>query len=180
MHGRADQVSFSLVSTLSGEQGYRGVVALLPRRDVGPDGHTSLDLDLRLQEAVNLSGGSDGEICWRFPVSIAGLDRNSERLIADWNRRTEGKLAQTMLSHLVCQIRTWRPSVLILDKPATGDALTGLIQDALLKAVEQAADAGCCPEIQDTADLPAWQVQKVYARLSPGSSGPAQIDPDEF
>jgi photosystem II stability/assembly factor-like uncharacterized protein len=88
LHCRPDQVSLSMMTRLSGEAGYRGVVSLLARHDVGPEGAAGNGLDLKLQEAVMLAGGSAGGVCWRFPLGIDGLDKDADKLIADWNRRT--------------------------------------------------------------------------------------------
>lgn len=177
LHAQPGQVSFNLVSQLSGEGGYRSLVEVLPRADQGPDGQDSSDLDLRLADAVTAAGGSAATIGWQFPLSIPGLERDSEKLVADWNLRTEGRLADVLLGHLVRQLRMWRPSVVVLDQPAAGDAVTRLIHDAALKSVEQAADSTRFLDQQELAGLEPWRVAKVFVRLPAGSSGPVNVDP---
>ncbi|MCH7687185.1 MAG: hypothetical protein IH899_10970, partial [Planctomycetes bacterium] len=176
IHSRSGRVSFHLMAKQSGEQGYRSVVLLPLRRDVGPIGHSQRDLDLRLNDAVTTAGGSAAMIDWRLPVAVPGLDRNSERLLDDWNQRTEGRLHQVFLGKLVAQLRTWRPSVLILDSPSEDDAATRLLNEAVLQAVKQAADPTFFIHHNELAGLESWQVEKVYQRLPAESTGHAHID----
>lgn len=177
LHTHSGQVSLNLVSQLSGEGGYRSLIELLPRADLGPDGHNSTDLDVRLAEAVSVAGGSAATTGWQFPLAVPGLDRDSEKLVADWTRRTEGRLADVLLGHLVRQVRMWRPSVVVLDQPASDDAVTRLVHDATLKAVDQAADSTRFLGQQELAGLEPWHVAKVFVRLPAGSSGQVNIDP---
>ena len=179
MHAEPRQVSLHLVSQLSGEGGYRSLVELLPRADLGPDGYAQEDLPDRLDEAVSTAGGSAAEIGWQFPLSIPGLERDSEKLIADWNLRTEGRLADALLGHLVRQIRMWRPSVIVLDQPAADDAVTRLINDAVLKAAEHAADPTRNLELRELG-LEQWRVARIFQRLPAGSTGQVHVDPHVY
>jgi len=180
LHAHPDQVSVNLVAKLSGESGYRGIVALLPRRDVGPEAESAYDYSSRLEEAVVSTGGSATEIAWQFPLAAPQLEQDFTRMIADWNRRTEGRLTETLLGHLVATLRTWRPSVLILNQPQPNDAASRVLHDAMLVAVEQAADPTRYLDQRELGGLQPWRVEKVYARLPLGSSGQAEINPDEF
>eukprot|EP00913_Durusdinium_trenchii_P019523 g18353.t1 len=180
LHGRADDVSFPLIVKQSADLGYRSVVLLPARADIGPDGHTSLDLDLRLSEAVTIAGGSAGSIGWRFPVAIPGIEHDQKKLTADWNRRAEGRLRETMLGGLVARIRTWRPDVIVIDKPAANDAVTNLLNSALVQAVRLAGDPTAFIKQSETAGLNVWKVSKVYWRLPAGDSGHTHVSPLEY
>ena len=176
IHARPNRVSFHLIAKQSGNLGYRSLVLLPARRDVGPDGHAALDQDLRLQEAVAAVGGSAGEIGWQFPISVPGLDRNADKLLADWQRRTEGRFREVFLGKLVCQLRTWRPSVVVIDRAPADDATTALLNDAVFQAVKQSADPTHFIPHYELAALQPWQVEKIYMRLPPGSTGNAHVD----
>ncbi len=115
-----------------------------------------------------------------LPLVIPGLERDFERLVAEWNRRTENRLDEILVGAIVRQIRTWRPNVLVIDQPEAGDAVTRLIGEAAQKAVEQAADSTCFVEHAELGGLETWQVQKIFVRLSEGSSGQVNIDPFQF
>lgn len=179
-HARTDQVSLNLVVALAGEQGYRTGALVLAREDVGPDGDVRGDGDERLANAVAAVGGGTADIDWPFPLAIPGLDRDREQLIADWNRRTEGRLGETLSGRLVRHLRTWRPSVVVLDQPASTDAVGQLSHQALLSAIAAAADSTRFLEQRELAALSPWQVRKIYLRAPPGSTGSAYIDPYTF
>ena len=180
VHAQPAQISFEMLSKYAGDQGYRSMVMLPVRRDLGPDGQGAQDLDLRLGESVISVGGAVGQQDWRFPVQIPGLEQNADRLIEEWNHHTEGRLAAVTLSRFVAQLRTWKPDVLIIDQPQGKDAASTLMKDAMLQAVRYAADATRFLEHREQAGLDPWKVKKVFLRLPPGSSGHVAVETDEY
>lgn len=179
MQARPSQVASAWVAKLSGEQGYRSAVWIANRQDVGVTSVAN-DLDLRLSAAVQRCGGNAAEIHWQLPVMVPGLEFASDKLIADWQKRTEGKLGSALIGTLVRQLRTWRPSVVLLDQPANDDAASQLLFDATLRAIDQAADATRFVEQRELAGLSAWKVERVYVRLTAGSTGDAVVELDEY
>jgi hypothetical protein len=177
---RSSEAPLSLLSLLSGELGYRTAVLQVAREDMGSPAGVGLDRQELLHLATIFAGGNRAHTSWQFPLSVPGLDRDSVKLLADWNRRTEGKLSELLIGHLTMQLRMWRPSVLLLDEPTVGDALARTIEQAALHAVEQAADKYKYPEQLQTGGLAAWQVLKVFNRLPPGSNGPVRLDAFQF
>lgn len=180
VHARPSQISFDMLSQYAGDQGYRSLVTLPIRRDLGPDSQQQQDLDLRLNESVVSVGGSVGKQDWRLPVQIPGLEQNADRLVDEWNRHTEGRLASVTLSRFVAQLRTWKPDVLVLDQPQGTDAASTLVKDAMLQAVRYAADSTRYIEHREQAGLEPWKVKKVYLRLPPGSSGQVAVAADQY
>ncbi len=180
VHAKPNQISFDMLSKYAGDQGYRSLVVLPIRRDLGPDGQPHQDLDLRLNESVTSVGGSVGALDWRFPVQIPELEQNADRLIEEWNRHTEGRLASVTLSRFVAQLRTWRPEVLVIDQPTGKDAASTLVKDAMLQAVRYASDSTRFIEHREQAGLEPWKVKKVFLRLPPGSSGQVSVEADEY
>ncbi len=176
---RPSQVTPAWIAKLSGEQGYRSAVWIANRQDLGPAAPSN-DVESRLSAAIDQTGGNSADIFWQLPVLIPGLEFSSDKLIADWQKRTEGKLAPSLLSVLVRQLRTWRPSVVILDQPAKDDAASQLLFDAALRALDQAADATRYPEQRELTGLPAWKVDRVYLQLAAGTGGDAMLDLDEY
>jgi photosystem II stability/assembly factor-like uncharacterized protein len=177
---RPSRVSTNLLTYFGGELGYRSLVLMPVRRDVGPNGSHATDLDSQLSDGVTAAGGSAAEYDWRFPIVLPGLERNLDKLVADWNRRTEGRLGQIFLGKLVGRIRTWRPNVIVIDRVAKDDATSRLLNDALLRAVEQAANPTRFVAQQQLAGLKPWRVSKVYQRLPAGSTGDENIDPHRY
>lgn len=167
------------IAKLAGEQGFRSALWVASRQDLGPAA-THRDGEAALRGAVEVSGGNASEIYWQLPILVPGLEYSSDHLIADWQKRTEGKLAPSMLSVLVRQLRTWRPTMVVLEQPAPDDAAGQLVLNATLKALEQAADATRYPEQRDLLGLASWNVERVYLQLPTGSAGDATIDLDEY
>jgi photosystem II stability/assembly factor-like uncharacterized protein len=179
LHARTGEISFNLLAKQAAELGYRSV-ALVPFRgtDAG-DAALPPDFDLRLHDAVTSAGGSHGSIGWQFPLEIPGLDRDAEKLIAEWMLRTEGRFQQAFYGNLVCQIRTWRPTVIVIDQPSPGDAAGNVLVNAVVDAVRQAADPACFAAHHNLAGLAPWKASRIFARLPPGSSGDLLIDSNE-
>ncbi|MGE5193651.1 MAG: YCF48-related protein [Deltaproteobacteria bacterium] len=180
LFGSTPQVGLGLIAEQSGDAGYRSLVAVVAHEEGASRDATVVESIARLEDAVTTAGGSASQIGWQLPLVIPGLERDFDRLVADWNRRTENRLEEILIGGLVRQIRTWRPSVLIIQQPETGDALMRLIGQAALKAVDQAADSTRFLEQQELAGLEPWQVQKVFALLPPGSSGHVNVDPFRY
>ncbi len=180
IHASPERVSLELLAKHSANNGYRSLVSIIPRHDLGPDGHAQRDLDQRLADAVAFAGGSAVETGWRLPLAVPDLRRDSRKLLVEWNRYTEGRLQQVFVGSMVARLRTWRPSVVVIDQPPQGDAATELLNAAVLHAVEQAGDATRFVEHAELAGLKPWRVKRVFARLAPGSTGHANVDPNEL
>ncbi len=180
LYGRTGQVSLGLIAEMSAEQGYRSIVSVVARDEEHAEGVNDAEANDRFREAVTRAGGSVGQVGWQLPLAIPGLDRDLDRLIAEWNRRTENRLDEVLIGALVRQLRTWRPNVLIIDEPETGGPLAQLIGEAAKQAVVRAADSTSFLEHRELAGLEPWQVQKVFVRLPNGSSGQVNIEPFHF
>lgn len=179
MQARPSQVTSSWVAKLSGEQSYRSAIWIANRQDVGETSQSS-NLDSRLTTAIERCGGNAAEIHWQLPVMIPGLEFASDKLQADWQKRTEGKLGPTLIGTLVRQLRTWRPSIVILDQPAKDDAASQLLYDAALRAIDQAGDATRFIEQRELTGLAPWKVDRIYLHLMAGGNGDANVELDEY
>jgi photosystem II stability/assembly factor-like uncharacterized protein len=174
LHGHTPQVRLALPVEFSGDMGYRSLVEVLAREDTGQAGRFSRDFPLRLVEATTRAGGSAAHTAWQFPLAIPGLERDHDRLLREWNRRNENRFEELLKLHLVRQIRTWRPSVIVLDEPR--DPLSKLIAATVTTAVEQAADATQWLALHEEAGLEAWRVNRVVQRLPPGDHGSIEVE----
>ena len=176
MTAHAHHTPLSLLTHASAEFGYRTAVLQVARDDAGPAAVLNNGRQDLLDLAVTFAGGNTSRTSWQFPLSVPGLDRDSNRLLADWNRRTENRLTETLIGHLVTQLRTWRPSVIVLEESVGDDALARTIQQAALHAVTQAADGQYFPQHLQVGGLATWQVGKIFTRLPPTSKGPISLD----
>ncbi|WP_145362879.1 YCF48-related protein [Stratiformator vulcanicus] len=175
-HASPDDISPVLPAFAGQFGGYRHVSSVPVRRDSGPAEPIARFEDLAAEDVASAADGCAAEIDWRFPISIPGIRRDDRRLIAEWNALTDGHVEPTLLRSLVVTLRTWRPSVVILDQPTERDALTTLLNRAILAAMEQAADPTRQHELVAKAGLQPWRVERVHIRLR-GGQGEVRLDP---
>jgi hypothetical protein len=177
---RGARLPLTMLAEQSAELGHRAVMVVPSRRDLGQDGFDEADLDLRLHEATIRMGGSSGQLDWRFPIAVPDIERNKDALLADWNRRTEGRFTEMLLSRLVCQLRTWRPDVVVIDNFATDDVASQILNQAVTRAISDAADPLRFPRHQSFAYLEPWTVKRVLQRQPDGSGGDLIVDPHKY
>jgi hypothetical protein len=80
-----------------------------------------------------------------------------------------------LVAQYVRLFRTWRPSVVVVDEPEPRDALGRLIKLVVLRAVQQAGDSTSQLVQQEVAQLPPWQVQRVFLKVPAGSLGQVNL-----
>jgi photosystem II stability/assembly factor-like uncharacterized protein len=176
MFAQAEDVPWELVARLGGNEGFLCDMEVIGRRDVEVAPRAPLDVTDRLQEAVVAAGGSASSTAWQFPLRQAGLNTTEAQIVEAWNVVHDGRGLAVLDAHLVRQIRLWRPEVIVTADPhATGDAASRVIAQAIVRAVERAADAAAMPEQIAQAGLAPWRVKKVYAATGPGDGGPADL-----
>src|SRR5690606_37264246 len=136
------------------------------------------DLAARAHAAVVEAGGCGARIAWQFPLRQDGLGFSTERLMATLDLATDGRAAEKLTEHLVREIRTWRPEIIVTHRVAPrGDRpLDHLLNQLVLQSVEQAADSTRHVELATAAGLSAWRVKKVFAAQQPGERATVSID----
>jgi len=177
---RPQRTPLPLLTRWSKEEGYRSAVMIATRRDLGEDAHASEQLPVRLDHSVQTAGGASGWSDWRLPVSLPFLEGDRNRLLEQWNQLTDRRLGDVLLTSLVGQIRTWRPSVLLIDEPTSGDATTELLERAIRRGIELAADPTFALNQTEIAGLAPWQVQKLVMQREPGQTGTVRLHPLEM
>ena len=172
---RPERVPLQLLTKYAGNSGYRTCVAI-PTVDT----EKRSQLANGLRTATRVAGGNAATVDWRFPLGPPGIERSRERLIVHWNRALEGRMVPVLLGRLVSQLRTYRPTVVVVDSESPEDAASTLLNEAVRRAVVAAGDASQFPEHHVLAGLAPWKVQRVAQRLPDGSSGPIPIDAFEY
>lgn len=175
----AERTALPFLTRWAAEEGYRTAVMISTRRDTGTDAFQARQLDLRLAHAVQTSGGSRGWIDWRLPIGLPDLEKDRDKLIREWTLLTDKRLSEVLLESLVSEIRTWRPSVILIDEPNPGEFAPELIQRAVTRAMEQAASPEFGKDQQQLAGLAPWQAKKLVMQKRPGARGPITQDPME-
>jgi photosystem II stability/assembly factor-like uncharacterized protein len=137
----------------------------------------------RNQEALLQAGAATANTSWRFPLPAADLALEPKDLLAALSRENDGRAMLQIERHLVRELRTWRPDVLVIPHDsthATTEPIASILEPIIARAVTAAADGSQHPELASEVGLPPWQVKKVYGLAPPGIRGNESIDPAHF
>ena len=177
IYSEAAAAPLELLVRLAGNEGYLTAVELLNRRDAEPGQERFATAPDRARQALLGVGASAAETAWAFPLRQAGLSLSAEQLVEGWNRANDGAGLERLEAHLVRQIRTWRPDVILTHATSLNgqDPLGHVINQIVLNVVEQAADATRFPEQISQQGLDPWQAKKVFGSLAGGELGSLNI-----
>jgi photosystem II stability/assembly factor-like uncharacterized protein len=170
-------VPLELFAQLSGDEGYLGAVEILGRRNVEVPNPGAVPPQDRVREAVSAVGASDANTAWQFPLRQAGLALQTRGIVDIWDRVNDGRGLDELERHVVRQIRTWRPDVVVTHdaSPDGADPLGHLVNQVVLAGVEKAADPTRFAAQIAQAGLQPWKVKKVYAAVPPPARGPTEV-----
>lgn len=180
LHAHPQRLSIPLLVRNAAEDGYRTGVGLFSREDIGPDAYLANGQEDELRATLLAAGGNDFSAGWRLPLAVPGIERDRKKLLEDWSLLTDRRFAEVVLSELVGQLRTWRPSVVVIDEPLPDDAPSLFLKQAMEAAVEQAASPTAFPAQQQLSGLQPWQVEKLFIRRALGSTGDCRFDPSDI
>ncbi|HBO43782.1 MAG TPA: hypothetical protein DD670_07590, partial [Planctomycetaceae bacterium] len=170
-----EDVPLELLAQVSGNDGYLGVVEVVNHREEPP--RRAAPLEERLREAVVRLGGSDARLAWRFPLAPAGWELDEKAVVDGWNQINDNRGLEMLAAHLVRSIRLWRPEVVVTHSasPTGDDPRQHLINQAVLDAVERAADPTSFVDQIAEAGLEPWRVKKVYAVSTSGTDAKVSL-----
>lgn len=170
-------VPLELFARLSGNEGYLSIVEMLNRRDWELPERAEVAAADRLHEAAISVGACGAEAAWQFPLRQRGLGLTTQQIVQGWDLANDHRGLEMLETHLVRQIRLWRPEVIVTHEadPQGGDPVGYLINQAVLRAVERAQDPTSFAEQISRAGLEPWKVKKVYAMLKPGDMGTTSL-----
>jgi hypothetical protein len=162
-----------LLANLAADEGYLSVVEILTSAPSSHSTNSVRRIEQRTHESVVNVGATAAETAWRFPLRYDHLPLSSEAIVSDWNGANAFGARERLLEHIVRKIRMWRPEVIVTEPPSLqGDApLSQLVNQAVIAAVEKAADDAYPTETPLPGDLPPWRVKKVYSSLGGDVSG---------
>ena len=142
----ADDVPLELLGKLCADEGYRSAVAVLGRQDLDTPSRAQSELPDRLHEAVLRVGGCAAETAWNFPLRPRELRLPTAQIVAAWDQVNGGRGLQELEAHLVRQIRTWRPEVLVTNDLDPQDAAGQQVAQMVLRSAELASQPTVYPE----------------------------------
>lgn len=171
---RPEHLPAAALAKLAGEQGYRAIVQplLAPTRNEPTDGRWH-EAAARLRATATLPG-------WQFSLDRPDADRDAKLLMQSWTAPEGQKAPDQWLATLVRELRTWRPTVVLLPYAARDDGAAKLLHDAIRQAIVKAADGTQFLEHEQLAGLAPWQVERVAVRLAPQTTDESTFDPYEF
>jgi photosystem II stability/assembly factor-like uncharacterized protein len=170
-------VPLELIAKLSGNEGYLSVAEIVGRSGPGQTPQEGVACRDRVHEAVVALGGCGAEQAWRFPLLPGVLKLKGDAVLEQWNRANDGRGAAYLEAHLVRQIRTYRPEVVVTRGPSpTGDdPLADLLNHAVMTAVRAAADPTSHTDQITQAGLEPWTVTRVFSTMPPGLTGTTSV-----
>ena len=172
--------SYCLTSRYGGHHGYRvGVVNYCREDQENKDRDLASD-DLRQHQATTQTGGSISRIGWALPLDVPGLSGDQNLLIKRWNAATDGQLSEIVLSHLVRDLRCYRPSVVVIDLPESENQAQILFRKAVHNAVRSAGDPTWMVAQKQYAFLSPWQVPRLFERSRTGQGGDIVLDTNQY
>lgn len=162
---QAEDVPLELIARIAGNDGWLTAVEAIGRTDVELPPRAETTEGDRLREAVVACGGADANVAWRFPLRQPGLDCSTEQLLDVWNSAWSGRGLDAFRSHLVRQIRVWRPDALFYSEGDSGPDSTArrLIAETIREAATMAGDPAAFPEQIQHLGLGPWRVRSLTA-----------------
>jgi photosystem II stability/assembly factor-like uncharacterized protein len=173
----AEDLPLELVAKLSGEEGYLAIAEIVGRGTADAADRDEVAAADRAHEAMLAVGGSGAQAAWRFPLHEAALKMSPEAVIGRWNQVNDGRGAQLLEAHLVRQIRTFRPEILITHEasPTGNDPVGHVLNQAVLMAARAAGDPTAYPDQITSGGLEPWTVTRVFGAMAPGLTGTANV-----
>ena len=174
--GVPQDLPLELIARVCKDQGHLGVAEVLGRIDVETSPRDDVPIADRLHQAMLLVGATGGETAWGFPIRSPDLLLPSQAILDGWNRVHNGHGADVLVAHLVRQIRTWRPSVILVPAGRASEALPQIVQQTVVAAVKLAGDPTFLAAQFGPAGCEPWNVERVYvvANSSPLPLGEGQ------
>ena len=168
-------VSFHMLSAISGDEGFRTVViqpsARLSRS--GIDDGLAAD---RLAAALPQVGANAFVQDWMFSRTQPLQATVADELMKAWGRQTDGRVGELLPQRLAEFIRIWRPDVLCVERSSDDDQVATVWLQALDVAMNIAAGKDHRSNTLDSVGLPPWTVSRIVVRQTDDRQSPLQFD----
>ncbi len=166
----------------SAAEGYLSVLETLTRPSPELVQASTDGLTIRAHEAAVGVGASDSRAAWAFPDLPSEWRLNGKRILENWDRANDRRALQKFRAELIRTIRTWRPEVVVTHDidPYGKRPKNNLINQAVLEAVNLAADPTSHIDQITGLGLEPWEVKKVYGAQPVGVEGSCQLSPGKW
>jgi len=163
LYSGEDGVPFELFAELCGNQGYRGYVQLLNRRDLDSPDIEETSVEDRASAATVRAGAGGVAIAPRFPLRQRVLGISKENSVEGWSQVWGRPGLDALDESIVKYVRQWRPEIVLMEDFTARDADSEAkwLGPLLVAAIQKAAHAEQYPAQISEQGLHAWKVQKI-------------------
>ncbi|MEZ6125330.1 MAG: YCF48-related protein [Planctomycetaceae bacterium] len=163
-----EDISFQMLSTYAGNEGFRTVV-MQPSVRMASSGIDDAATADEFSSGLQLTGSNAFRQDWMFPRTQPLHSLGRDQLLATWGRQTDGRVMNLLPLRLAAAIRTWQPDVITLERTSERDQVSELLQLALEVAIPLAGGNDQRLATLQLAGLNPWKVQRLMLRNASGT-----------
>jgi photosystem II stability/assembly factor-like uncharacterized protein len=174
--GMPQDLPLELLAWTCKDQGNLGVAEVLGRTDAEGAPRGDVPFADQLHQAMTHIGVCSGETAWGFPVRQPSLLLPESAIVEAWTHVHNGHGSDALLAHIVEQIRTWRPGVVLVPAAHDGDGLSQIVQQTVVAAVKLASDPAYLADQFAAVGCDPWSVQRLYLVSNAAGFGKVALD----
>ena len=174
VYSDAERVPLEALARLAANEGFISAVEFIARRDAEPDTPAAAAQSERERLAL-VDRRKRRRTRWGFPLRQHGVQLDVEQIVDGWNRMYAGQGVERLEEHLVRQIRTWRPEIVVTSAASPGgdDPLGHLVNQVVLARSRMPATTRNSPSNWPTSGSVLGRSKKSPAACPPASSAPS-------
>lgn len=174
-----EDVSFRMLSSISGNDGFRTVVAQPSARLARPGIDDSLAGD-KMAAMLPQLGGNVFVQDWMFSRTQPLQSIVAAELMKTWERQSDGRVGELLPQRLAQLIRTWRPDVVCIERATETDQVAAIWMQALETAQKIADGSDRRAQILDSVGLNVWTVGRVVVRQPQRNASPLSFSDNDL
>lgn len=174
-----EDVSFRMLSTISGNDGFRTVVAQPSARMTRSGVDDGLAGDKMISVLPQL-GGNVFVQDWMFSRTQPLQSNVADELMKTWERQSDGRVGELLPQRLAQLLRTWRPDVVCIARSTEADQVAAVWLQALEAAMKIADGSDRRARLLDSVGLSAWKVSRVVVRQPQRNASPLAFNDDDL
>lgn len=158
----AEAPAWKLLASLTADDGLRSSVYQLSQPEAVPSQPTSRhSWNENSRSALMDLGICETTADWVFSRNVQSPAVTPAQLLSSWDRQTDGRVRELLPLRLAREIRTFRPSLIVIEPAMETDPVSSILQDAVEYSIRMAAED--VPESAGLAlaGLQPWHIQRV-------------------
>ena len=172
-----EDVSFRMLASICGNEGFRAVVAQPSARIARPGIDDALAAD-RMSSTLPQVGANVFVQDWMFSRTQPQQSTVAAELMKTWELQSDGRVGELLPQRLAELIRIWRPDVVSIERATESDQVAAIWSQALGTALRIAAGTDHRGQILDSVGLAQWTVGRVVMRQPERSASPLSFSDD--